>query len=102
MAPASSKSTFQFFRSAAARSRAFGERSALRDSGRTAAFTGASRGARRSRGGGGAAALAGPAPRVQPQQGAGVDAALGVGRLVLGVGLDQERHERAGQPRRGL
>ena len=39
-------------------------------------------------------------PRVEPQHGALVDAALGVGRLVLGVGVDQEGHQaaRAGRP----
>ena len=41
-------------------------------------------------------------PRVEPQHGALVHPALGVGGLVLDVGLDQERHQRAGQTGRGL
>ena len=48
IAPASSNSTFQDLRSSAARSRAFGDRSAFRDSGSTAALTGASRRSSRS------------------------------------------------------
>src|SRR5690625_3353891 len=48
MAAASSKSTFQYWRSSAARSRALGDRSALRDNGSTAALNGDSRGSSRS------------------------------------------------------
>ena len=83
MAPASSNSTFQDLRSSAARSRAFGDRSALPRQ-------------RQHRG------LDRSQPRIEPQHRALVHAALGVGRLVLGVGVDEKRHQRPGQTGRGL
>ena len=83
IAPASSKSTFQFCRS---------------DGGQVPRLRREVGVARQRQDGG----LHRRQPRVEPQHRAGVDAALGVGRLVLGVGLDQERHQRAGQAGRRL
>ena len=83
MAPVSSKSTFQCWRSVAARSRALGRE------------VGVAR-QRQHRG------LDRRQPLVQPQHGALLEHALGVGRLVLGVRVEQEREHRAGQAGRRL
>ena len=41
-------------------------------------------------------------PRIQPQHGALIHTAFGIGRLILGIGVDQEGHERTGESRCGF